>query len=64
MTEVHEQALPAGITCPKCGSSDVRRSKTEGFVAIALSVFGRAPLRCRSCRAKFYRHLPAEDSAE
>jgi hypothetical protein len=41
--------------CPKCGSGDIRRSKSEGVLAAIAQVFGRWPFRCRSCRARFYR---------
>jgi transposase-like protein len=41
--------------CPKCGSSDIRRSKSDGFYAVLQRVFGRWPFRCRSCRMRFYR---------
>jgi ribosomal protein L37AE/L43A len=54
MDAQHESAL-SEISCPKCGSADVRRSRSEGFLAAFLRVFGRWPFRCRSCRARFYR---------
>jgi len=45
----------AEISCPKCGSHDVRRSKAEGAWAALQRIFGRWPFRCRSCRARFFR---------
>jgi hypothetical protein len=42
--------------CPKCGSQDIRRSKSDGFYAVLQRVFGRWPFRCRSCRVRFYRN--------
>lgn len=49
------------MACPKCGSTDVRRSRSEGIVAFLFSMFGRWPYRCRSCRVKFY-HVPPEEA--
>ncbi|HLW75870.1 MAG TPA: hypothetical protein VKS01_02775 [Bryobacteraceae bacterium] len=46
------------LACPKCGSSDVRRSRGEGLFALLARAFGRWPFRCRSCRSKFYRYAP------
>lgn len=46
---------PHGMYCPKCGSTDVRRSRGEGMLANLARIFGRYPFRCRSCRTKFYR---------
>jgi len=43
------------MSCPKCGSTDVRRSKVEGVVGALARMFGRWPFRCRSCRVRFYR---------
>jgi transposase-like protein len=40
--------------CPKCGSYDVRRSRGGGLRASLARVFGRYPLRCRSCRRRFF----------
>jgi predicted RNA-binding Zn-ribbon protein involved in translation (DUF1610 family) len=45
--------------CPKCGSTDIRRSKSDGFYAVIQRVFGRWPFRCRSCRQRFYRSADA-----
>ncbi|HLH39740.1 MAG TPA: hypothetical protein VKX39_11385 [Bryobacteraceae bacterium] len=48
--------------CPKCGSTDIRRSRGEGLIALLARIFSRWPYRCRSCRVKFYRYstLPHE----
>jgi hypothetical protein len=45
--------------CPKCGSTDIRRSKGDGFYALIQRAFGRWPYRCRSCRLRFYRSAEA-----
>jgi ribosomal protein L37AE/L43A len=47
------------ILCPKCGSSDVRRSNQEGLLVSVNSMMGRWPFRCRSCRNRFFRHANA-----
>ena len=44
--------------CPKCGSANVRRASTVGFVADLFELFGRLPFRCRVCRKRFYRASP------
>lgn len=44
-----------GFRCPKCGSTDVRRSKAEGFWDAMRRLTRRWPFRCRSCRRRFYR---------
>lgn len=46
------------LSCPKCGSRDVRGSYADGFWAFVCSKFGRWPFRCRSCRLQFYRRVP------
>jgi hypothetical protein len=45
----------ADLSCPKCGSSDTRRSHSRGTWSTVERIFGRYPLRCRSCRARFFR---------
>ena len=52
-----------GLHCPKCGSSDIRRSKSTGLIAAILRAFGRWPFRCRSCRMRYYKSAdaPAEE---
>jgi predicted RNA-binding Zn-ribbon protein involved in translation (DUF1610 family) len=55
-----ENEIPdVDFACPKCGSPDVRRSRSSGFLAGILRMFGRWPFRCRSCRARFYRAADA-----
>src|SRR5580658_1959490 len=56
---------PDSLFCPKCGSTDVRRSRGEGVVALFFAIFGRMPFRCRSCRVKFYRSAePPPDGSD
>jgi len=58
----HDSEPRRRLSCPKCGSSDVRRSKSEGIWGGLARMFGRWPYRCRSCRIRFYRHAdPPED---
>lgn len=54
---------PHGLYCPKCGSMDTRRARSDGVLALLAKIFGRYPFRCRSCRTKFYRvsDPPPED---
>jgi CheY-like chemotaxis protein len=43
------------LFCPKCGWSNIRSSELEGFLDWAAKFAGLSPLRCRSCRLRFYR---------
>jgi hypothetical protein len=51
----HQQTGGRILQCPKCGSSDVRRTAREGFIAWVFRHFGRAPFLCRSCHIRFFR---------
>jgi|KBSMisStandDraft_5_1062788.scaffolds.fasta_scaffold2744512_1 ribosomal protein L37AE/L43A len=63
--EADEHETPAAAAsrggCPKCGSHDVRRARSEGIVATFLQLFGRWPFRCRSCRSRFFRRAAPPD---
>ena len=61
---IQHEPDPETLYCPKCGSTDVRRSRSEGPVAFFNGLFGRLPFRCRSCRIKFYRHAPDREHRE
>jgi transposase-like protein len=63
MSQQHEPD-PETLFCPKCGSTDVRRSRGEGLRAFLFAIFGRMPFRCRSCRSKFYRQADAPEEEE
>jgi transposase-like protein len=41
--------------CPKCGSTDVRRSMRRKMMDYVLGQIGLAPYRCRNCRSRFFR---------
>jgi hypothetical protein len=43
------------VACPNCGWSDLRVSQPARFADKVLSLFAFAPVRCRKCRARFYR---------
>jgi len=57
MSFEEQETIKQGAQCPKCGSPDIRRSKSEGVYAILQRAFGRWPFRCRSCRSRFYRSV-------
>jgi hypothetical protein len=40
--------------CPKCGSSDVRRSGRMKWMDLAERLRNRVPYRCRACRLRFF----------
>ena len=61
VSQQHDEPDPDSLFCPKCGSTDVRRSRGEGMLAFFFSLLGRMPFRCRSCRIKFYRHADPPD---
>ncbi|MEO8098088.1 MAG: hypothetical protein ABI811_10335 [Acidobacteriota bacterium] len=56
--EEHLEADPGKFTCPKCGSVDIRRARSEGFLVSLFQMVGRWPFRCRSCRTRFFRYAP------
>jgi transposase-like protein len=55
MSLEEQEPIKQPLKCPRCGSGDIRRSKSEGFYALVQRMFGRWPFRCRSCRGRFYR---------
>jgi hypothetical protein len=42
------------MTCPKCGSSDTRTSKSPRWIDVLQRVLGRKAFRCRTCRKRFF----------
>jgi len=50
-----EDIRVAGCFCPKCTSTNVRRSARSGMWEEFLRLFFISPFRCRACRHKFYR---------
>lgn len=45
----------AGRSCAKCGSFDIRPSRTRNALDILLACVFLTPFRCRFCRGRFYR---------
>lgn len=43
------------LFCPKCGWSNIRSSELTSFLDWVAKFAGLSPLRCRSCRLRFYR---------
>jgi hypothetical protein len=44
------------LRCPRCDSTDVRRTERLGLIAWMFQIIGRAPFLCRSYRRRFFRH--------
>jgi ribosomal protein L40E len=42
------------MTCPKCGSTDIRTSKRKGWLDSIRKARGLEPYRCRKCRHRFF----------
>jgi preprotein translocase subunit SecG len=42
------------MTCPKCGSLDIRVSHSSSWSDALQRVIGRMAFRCRKCRLRFY----------
>jgi hypothetical protein len=42
------------MTCPECGSSEVRASRSTRWSDIFQRVRGREAFRCRKCRLRFF----------
>src|SRR5579862_9620432 len=40
--------------CWRCGAPKVRRSRSDGFIDAAATLFLLRPVRCAGCRARFY----------
>jgi hypothetical protein len=52
------------MTCPKCGSSDIRASKSSHWSDLFQHARGREPLRCRKCRQRFFSSEPSLSDAK
>jgi hypothetical protein len=42
------------MTCPRCGSSEIRASKTTRWTDVFHLVRGREAVRCRKCGLRFF----------
>ncbi|MFM2125413.1 MAG: hypothetical protein RL328_1864 [Acidobacteriota bacterium] len=61
--EVKPRTKRLSLTCPKCGTNDIRRSNFESIRVSINRAFGRWPFRCRNCRALFFRPSPPPPEA-
>ena len=52
------------VRCPKCGGFDVRKSRSNTWIDLWVSIFAFTALRCRSCRNRFYRRLWEEEEGK
>jgi len=57
------QQADSVIRCPACGGLDVRRSYARGIFDAFMSIFHKAPFRCRGCSHRFYRYVEPKDAA-
>jgi hypothetical protein len=48
------------MTCPECGSSEVRSSKSTRWNDFLQRVRGREAFRCRKCRQRFFASPSSE----
>jgi hypothetical protein len=46
------------MKCPKCGSTEMRRSRHKKWTDVLHALVGKRAFRCRGCRARFYEHAP------
>lgn len=46
-------AKPMSLTCPSCGSRNVRHSNRESILEKLGSLFGKHAMRCRDCSYRF-----------
>ena len=42
------------LRCPSCSGADIRHSLPRGFLDSFMTMFGKAPFRCRRCDRRFY----------
>ena len=51
----------AFMTCPKCRSEDLYRSRGRGiYERIVLRALGKYPYRCNECGERFYSKRPKQ----
>jgi ribosomal protein L37AE/L43A len=62
MVAEHERERKALARCPNCGSINIRRSHSEGFIDKIMRLTGRRPYRCRDCRDRFHARRGLMDS--
>jgi transcriptional regulator NrdR family protein len=52
------------MTCPKCKTSEVRRSRELGLGDLAAGWILRKPYRCLGCKTRFRAYTPQVDTKE
>ena len=52
------------MTCPICGSSDVRQSSNPHWGDVFQRVLGKDAFRCRGCRTRFYASSKGSNSKQ
>jgi hypothetical protein len=50
------------MTCPKCGSQNLRLSRQSEWLDMLHVAARHKPFRCRDCRQRFYAHQSGEQS--
>jgi hypothetical protein len=51
------------VRCPKCASTDVRYSYTQTMWDVIMDLlFSMDAFRCRSCRHRFHKFDPGDDT--
>ena len=52
------------MTCPECGSSEIRASRSTRWKDVFQRVRGREPFRCRKCRLRFFSSQSSTPGSE
>jgi multidrug efflux pump subunit AcrB len=52
------------MTCPKCGSSEIRTSRSARWSDVFQRVRGREAFRCRQCRQRFFASVAFASETE
>jgi hypothetical protein len=52
------------MTCPECGSSEIRVSRSTRWSDVFQRVRGREAFRCRKCRLRFFALVSSESGPE
>ena len=47
----------ASLSCPNCGSSDIRRSRRQGSAELTKMLVGNYPFRCLACNTRFWSNI-------
>ena len=52
------------MTCPECGSSEIRASRSTRWSDVFQRVRGREAFRCRKCRQRFFASVSPQSGPE